>query len=209
MKIYIYENKEGIIGYDFNGQFYALQFYQGNHFNLKKNWQIDWDKSLGTIIAEKGTDKLIAYKLIPPSAEITPSAPPPPEIVAVFNLVFVKDKGWFLRGPDGNLFPFQWPQQEAGGAGGGAAGGGGSGKGIKVQDEGTQIGGIMKTLNFIGDLVTVTDAGGQKANITIKIPSMTTAARLALVPTTALIVEDTDLDMYFKWSTVTNSWNPF
>lgn len=91
----------------------------------------------------------------------------------------------------------------------GAGGGGGSGKGIYVEKDGTQVGGIMKRLNFIGQLVTVADAGGQEASITIKIPSMTTAARLALVPTTALIVEDTDLDMYFKWSTVTSSWNPF
>lgn len=89
------------------------------------------------------------------------------------------------------------------------SGGSGSGKGIYVEKDGTQVGGIMKRLNFIGQLVTVADAGGQEASITIKIPSMTTAARLALVPTTALIVEDTDLDMYFKWSTVTSSWNPF
>lgn len=208
MKIYIYENKEGIIGYDFNGQFYALQFYQGSRFNLKKNWQIDWDKKLGIIVMEKGNDKLIVYQLIPPTPEVAEVPPPQPEILIAFNLVFVDKKGWFLKAPNGQLYPFQWPQQESS-TGGAAAGGGGSGKGIKVQDEGTQIGGIMKTLNFIGELVTVTDAGGQKANITIKIPSMTTAARLALVPATALIVEDTDLDMYFKWSTVTNSWNPF
>lgn len=92
------------------------------------------------------------------------------------------------------------------------AGGGGGGVGIRgllVQDEGTQINGFINTENFIGELVTVTDAGGGKVNITIVIPSMTTAQRIALVPTTALVVQDISLDMYFKWSTVTSSWSPF
>lgn len=91
-------------------------------------------------------------------------------------------------------------------------GGGGGGVGIRgllVQEEGTQINGFVNTENFIGQLVTVTDAGGGKVDITIVIPSLTTAQRIALVPTTALVVEDTDLDMYFKWSTVTSSWSPF
>lgn len=105
-----------------------------------------------------------------------------------------------------------YPCRLAPGAGGAAGGGGGRGRGIIVQDHGTQVNGFMKTLNFTGDGVTVTDGGGGKANIDIPgyvIASLTTAQREALVPTTALIVEDTDLDMYFQWSTVTNSWSPF
>lgn len=41
------------------------------------------------------------------------------------------------------------------------------------------------------------------------IQSLTTDQRTALTPTSALIVEDTDLDEYFKWSTVTNEWSSF
>lgn len=99
------------------------------------------------------------------------------------------------------------------GASGSAGGGGGGGRrGVIVQDDGIQINGLMKILNFIGFGVTVTDGGNGKANINIPgyvIQSLTTAQREALVPTTALIVEDTDKDMYFKWSTVSNSWSPF
>lgn len=110
---------------------------------------------------------------------------------------------------DGKYYPCN-----AGTGSGGSrrGGGGGGGRGIIVQDDGTQVNGFIKTLNFTGNGVTVTDGGGGKANIDIPgyvIASLTTAQRLALTPTTALIVEDADLDMYFKWSTVTSSWSPF
>lgn len=88
--------------------------------------------------------------------------------------------------------------------------GGGGGSvvtGIQVQDEGVDINGLVTTINFIGQLVTAA-AGAGRIDITVKIPSMTTAQRTALIPTTALIVEDTDLDQYFKWSTVSSSWSP-
>lgn len=90
-------------------------------------------------------------------------------------------------------------------------GGGNSGaiKGLIVQDEGVQVNGLIQIENFIGDLVNVTSPIAGKANITIVIPSFTTAQRLAFTPAAALVVEDTDLDMYFKWSTVTSSWSPF
>lgn len=45
--------------------------------------------------------------------------------------------------------------------------GGGGSRGIYVQEEGTQVNGLFKTLNFIGGTVTVTDAGAGVANITI------------------------------------------
>lgn len=93
-----------------------------------------------------------------------------------------------------------------------SSGGGGGIKGILVQDEGNQVNGFVKILDFIGAGVTVTDLGNKRVGINISgdaIQSLTTAQRLALIPTTALIVEDTDLDMYFKWSTVSNAWSPF
>lgn len=96
----------------------------------------------------------------------------------------------------------------AGGGGGGSSGSTGI-QGITVEDEGIQVNGTITKLDFIGKLVTVTDGGGGKANITIVIPSLTTAQRTALIPTTALIVEDTDTDQYYKWSTTSNSWSPF
>lgn len=116
----------------------------------------------------------------------------------------------FYEERDGKYYPCNGGTG-AGGAGRGGGGGGGI-RGIIVQDDGAQVNGFIKTLNFTGDGVTVTDGGGGKANIAIPgyvIASLTTAQREALVPTTALIVEDTDLDEYFKWSTVSNSWSPF
>lgn len=41
------------------------------------------------------------------------------------------------------------------------------------------------------------------------IPTLTTAQRLALVPTKAYIVQDSDLDEYFYYSTISNEWRPF
>lgn len=62
-------------------------------------------------------------------------------------------------------------------------------------------------------VITVYDAGAGVKKLNLMggtgIQSLTTIQRLALVPITALIVQDIDLDMYFKWSTVTSSWNPF
>lgn len=53
--------------------------------------------------------------------------------------------------------------------------------------------------NF-SSLITTIAVGG--------IASITETERLALVPTSALIVEDITLDQYFRWSTLTNSWTP-
>jgi len=100
-----------------------------------------------------------------------------------------------------------------GASGGRSGGGGGNGRrGVTVQDEGTTINAAARILNFIGNGVDVTNTGPNSVDIDIPgyvIESLTTAQRLALVPTTALIVEDIDLDMYFKWSTVSNAWAPF
>lgn len=99
-----------------------------------------------------------------------------------------------------------------GGGRGGRSSSSGGIQGVTVKDNGVQVNGTINTLNFTGNGVTVTDGGGGSANIAIPgyvIASLTTAQRLALTPTTALIVEDTDLDMYFKWSTVSNAWSPF
>lgn len=51
--------------------------------------------------------------------------------------------------------------------------------------------------------------GPRGASGVFNIPTLTTAQRLALVPTTAYLVQDSDLDMYFKWSTISNAWSPF
>lgn len=105
-----------------------------------------------------------------------------------------------------------YPCNDAAPGGAGRGGGGGRGRGILVQEDDVQVNGFIKTLNFTGDGVSVADAGGGKVDINIPgyvIASLTTVQREALVPTTALIVEDTDLDMYFKWSTVSLSWSPF
>lgn len=124
-----------------------------------------------------------------------------------FTLVFKDHEGWFLKDTNGNYYPFKFPAPGIGG------GGGGGKRGIIVENQGTEIGRFL-ILNFKGAGVTATDGGNELANITIPgggstIPSLTTAQREALVPTTALIVEDIDLDTYYKWSTVTNSWSPF
>lgn len=121
-----------------------------------------------------------------------------------YTLIFIDGKGWFLEAEDGTLVPCRNPL-----AGGGGGGSSASSRGIMVQDNGTQVNGRITTLNFIGELVEVSSPSSGQANVTIKIQSLTTAQRIALVPTTALIVEDTDLDMYFKWSTVSSSWSPF
>lgn len=124
-----------------------------------------------------------------------------------FTLVFKDHEGWFLKDTCGNYYPFKFPAPGIG-AGGGS---GISRRGVIVENQGVSIG-RMLTLNFTGAGVTATDGGNELANITIPgnvIQSLTTAQRLALIPTTALIVEDTDLDMYFKWSTVSNAWSPF
>lgn len=114
----------------------------------------------------------------------------------------------YYEGPDGKYY--QIDRSALGGSGGGSGGGGG--KGIIVEDDGTRVGGNIKVLNFTGAGVTVTAPSSKQVDIDIPgyvIESLTTAQRLALSPTTALIVEDTDLDMYFKWSTVSSSWSPF
>ncbi len=80
--------------------------------------------------------------------------------------------------------------------------------GIDVELNGTIVVSKAKKIDFIGDASQVQAESATIAKI-IFIPSLTTAARLALTPTTPLIVQDTDLDMYFKWSTVSSSWNPF
>jgi hypothetical protein len=121
-----------------------------------------------------------------------------------YTLVFIDQKGWFLEAEDGTLVPTRSPF-----VGGGGGGSSASSRGIMVQVNGTQINGRISTLNLIGDLVTGASPSTGQANVTVKIPSLTTAQRIALVPTTAMIVEDTDLDMYFKWSTVSSSWTPF
>lgn len=90
---------------------------------------------------------------------------------------------------------------------GNSNGGGGGIRGIDVELNGAVIVTKAKTLDFIGDASQVKNEGNSIAKI-IFIPSMTTAERLALSPTTALIVEDTDIDNYFKWSTGSNSWSP-
>lgn len=127
-----------------------------------------------------------------------------------FTLVFKDHEGWFLKDTNGKYYPFQLPVPARVGGGGG----GGGSRGVIVFNQGIELGRFL-ILNFTGAGVNATDAGNDKANITIPgggsstIQSLTTAQRLALVPTTALIVEDTDLDEYFKWSTVTSSWSPF
>lgn len=121
--------------------------------------------------------------------------------------IYLHEGKYYLRDDAGNYYPFP-----VGSGASGGAGGGGGGSDIYVQDEGLQLSGKYKTLNFAGPGVSVVDSGGKRATITIPgyvIASLTTVQRLALTPTTALIVEDTDTDMYYKWSTVTNDWSPF
>lgn len=93
-----------------------------------------------------------------------------------------------------------------------AGGGGGGGiKGITVQDEGVQVNGTMKILNFTGDGVTVTDGGGGKGNINIPgfvIPAITEAQRLALTPTVPTLVEDITNQNLYVWLTSINDWKP-
>lgn len=121
--------------------------------------------------------------------------------------IYLHEGKYYLRDDAGNYYPFP-----VGSGASGGSGGGGGGSDIYVQDEGLQLSGKYKTLNFAGPGVSVADSGGKRATITIPgyvIASLTTAQRLALTPTTALIVEDTDTDMYYKWSTVSNDWSPF
>lgn len=122
--------------------------------------------------------------------------------------IYFHEGKYYLLDDFGNYYPFP----VGSGASGGAGGGGGGGSDIYVQDEGIQLTGKYKTVNFEGAGVSVVNSGAKRATITIPgytIASLTTAQRLVLSPTTALIVEDIDLDMYFKWSTVSNDWSPF
>lgn len=115
-------------------------------------------------------------------------------------------------GPDEFIFALNKIIAVGGGRGGRSSSSSSGIQGITVKDNGVQVNGTITTVNFTGDGVTVTNGGGGTANVAIPgyvIASLTTSQREALIPTTALIVEDTDLDMYFKWSTVSHAWSPF
>lgn len=92
--------------------------------------------------------------------------------------------GNFYYELNGNYYPIRLPIATIGG------GGGGRGPAGAIGATGPQG---------------PTGPAGPASNI----PSVTTAQRLALTPTTAFEVYDTDLDEYFAWHTVTNSWSPY
>lgn len=106
---------------------------------------------------------------------------------------------------NGKFYVIPIPRGPAGGNGRmGATGATGPGGGTTGPTGATGPTGSTGPIGVTG-ATGVTGSTGASFNI----PSLTTAQRLSLIPTTAFIVQDTDLDQYFKWSTVTNSWIPF
>lgn len=78
-------------------------------------------------------------------------------------------------------------------------GGGGGRRGVYLQEEGIEVNGLFRTINFIGADVTVTDGGGGVANVTITAGGMSSARNGLSVSGTFVelggtLIHDTDID---------------